>query len=302
MHPLLLRMARKVGPIFAPLVSKLPFNQEVEGLDAKEWVGFLLFVGLLSFYYILFVLFLFLSPLLSLLFAVVGSILLTDLLSFLPFYQKNRKIERLEDSCPSTIDLFVAQYRTKNIYSAFLEAGKSGPLGKYFLETYAGLRSGLETRFLFKKFKISKYLEKVGQLLFLMTEKGIDTTDQLLEIAEDMIEERHIHKKKKLMVSRDAILLFMVFAFIVPFIFAMSADIIQIFADIHPTTQSEQILLLRNLLLGSIPLNAYFLSMIMGELLKDDSRQGFLYFPLLSSVGIAVFLGSHELLGWFYGF
>lgn len=302
MHALLVRVARKAGPLFGPVAAKLPFRQEVDGLDPRDWMGFLLVVGIVSFFYFLFVFFLFFSPLLSLLFAIIGSILLTDLLSFLPAYQKSRRVERLEDAAPSAVDLFVAQYRTKDLYSAFLEAGKTGPLGKYFLDIYAGLRVGLEPGMLFRKPGASKYLDRIGQLLFLMVERGIDTTEQLLEISEDMIEERHIHKKKRLMVSRDAILLFSVFCFILPFIFAMSADIIQIFSEIQPGPKAGQIPVLRNVLLASIPLNAYFLSMIMGELLRDDSRQGLLFFPLLGSVGVAVFLVSHQILSWLYGF
>lgn len=337
MHPLVLRVARKAGPIFWPLASRLPLLQKVnrlgvngpgvdgswvnrlgvnrsrvnrlgvnrpavDGLDPKEWAGFLAMVALLSFLYLLFTALLFLSPMHALLFAITGSALLTDLLSFLPAYQKSRKIERLEDAAPSAVDMLVAQYRTKNVYSAFSEAGRHGPLGKYFQEIYAGLRAGVEPRFLFRGLCVSKYLDRISQLLYLMVEKGIDTTEQLLEISEDMIEERHIHKKKRLMVSRDALLLFTVFCFVLPFIFAMSADIVQIFSEILPGQRAGQIQMLRNVLLASIPLNAYFLSLVLGELLRDDSRQGFLYFPLLTSVAVTVFLVSHRALSWLYGF
>ena len=301
MHPIIIRVARKCR-IFEPLVSRLPFKQKVDNLSVAEWIGFLFVVALASFFYFLFMFFLFLSPIFAFLFAAVGSILITDLFSFLPSYQKNRKIEKLEDAAPSTIDLFVAQYRTNNMFTAFLEAGKSGPLGKYFLEISAGLRSGLEAKSLFRKLKVSRYLDKISQLLYLMVEKGIDTTDQLLEISEDMIEERHIQKKKRLMISRDAILLFTVFCFILPFIYAMSADIIQIFTEIQPGPQIAQLSLFRNILLASIPFNAYFLSLVLGELIRDNSRQGFIYFPLLSSVGITVFMISHQILSWLYGF
>lgn len=308
MHRYIISTAKRSEKIFKPILSFLPIKKDkIEDLRYSEWVSFLISIFIFFSLYAVITIYFFTSSIqLSLLLGCAASYLVMNVISFLPQRRADALVDALENSTPAGLDMLVAQYRAKgSLLESFRELGQSdmSPLNKYFSELYAELKSGMGIKPAFSKILSLKshYLRRVSSLMMLSLEKGVDVSNELLRIAEDMIEERHIKNRKKILVSKDVLLLGIVFCAIVPFIYSLSIGILQLFSSIAATSKIVEIPVLKYVLLFSIPVHAYFVSLIMGELLKDRSKEGLVYFPLLTIVPITIFFLSEGVLNWLYG-
>ncbi len=309
MHKHILQLAKRSEAIYQPILFLFKKERKpIPGLKNTEWLSLLISIFLFFSLYLLVVFYLFTESLaISTILAFCASYAVTSLINYLPEREDKRKAEEIEQNLPPAIDLLVAQYRaTGSMTDAIRLVGESQikAINNCFGEAYAELKSGIGTGAVFEKMrsKKSRHLERVSSLIRLSIEKGADVSPELLHIAEDMIEEMHVRGRKKTIVSKDVFLLAVVFCAILPFIYALSVSVVELFSEISPSpANAQEIPVLNYLLLLSLPFNAYFVSLIAGELLKDRAQEGILYFPMAATASIAVFLLSSSLLSWMYG-
>ena len=189
---------------------------------------------------------------------------------------------------------------------AIFQVGRSNlrPINSFFRDIAAEIRSGMGYLPAFSKaMRVpSNDLKRVLQLLLLCLEKGANVSNELQHISEDLVEERHLLERKRSIVSKDVLLLCFVFCAIIPFIYALSVSILLLFSSIGGTGKTGEISCLRGLLLFSLPFHGYFISMMAGELIKDDSHKGLVYFPLIGLLPVCAFLLSEAVLAGLYGF
>lgn len=278
------------------------------GLKATEWLSLLLSIFIFFSLYLLVVFYLFTESLaVSTVLAFCSSYLVASLISCLPEREEKRRAERMEHALPPALDLLVAQYRaTGSMADALRITGESPirPVNGCFAEAYAELKSGIGTGAISEKMqaKRSRQLWRAWGLIRISLDRGADTSQELLRVAEDMVEEEHIRARKKTIVSKDVLLLLLVFCAILPFIYALSISVVQLFSEISAAPgNGAELPVLRYLLLLSLPFNAYFVSLVAGELLRDRANEGIAYFPMIATASIAAFVLSGSLLARMYG-
>jgi len=309
MHNYVSRLAKRSEAAYRPILFLFKRDRKpISGLKSTEWLSLLISIFLFFSLYLLVVFYLFTESLaFSTFLSFCASYLVVSIVNYLPEREEKRRAEDIEQNLSPAIDLLVSQYRaTGSMAGALRAVGESAikPANRLFGEAYAELKSGIGTGAIFEKMRArkSRYLERTWGLIHLSLEKGADTSAELLHIAEDMIEERHVRARKKTIVSKDVFLLVIVFCAILPFIYALSVNIVQLFSEISPSpANTQEIPVLNYLFLLSLPFNAYFVSLIAGELLRDRAQEGVLYFPMIATASMAVFILSGSLLSWMYG-
>jgi len=308
MHSLIIWLARKSRGLLGPLGLMLRIQPAPSGsgLSHAEWGSFLAlaFASCALYGFVAALLLsgsLFLSGLAA--FSLSGLVLACIVLAA----GRGEDPEGIERCLPAALDMLVAQYRSSgDMVYAISQVGVSNmyPANILFSGISAGIKSGMGCLPALSEAmgKSPLRVQRVLRLLLLALERGAEVSYELQRISEDMVEERHIIERKRSVVSKDVLLLGFVFCLVVPFIYALSVSLLSMFSLIEGSGKSVEIPALRLLLLLSIPVHSYFISMVAGELVKGDPSKGAVYFPLLAVSALAVFFGSERALSWFYGF
>jgi hypothetical protein len=280
-------------------------------LSASEWAVLVALSSMIGFLVLLLPLYaLTESPLLTLLFSLIGAIFIGYVVLTIPTMLAFMKVERMERTLPLFLSHVTAVYSDrKNMRDALLSVMPMdyGQLSSELKESISNFEVSGNPKTAFRRLRETIDCRSINRAFDLITksiESGIDVSESLSILTNNITSDLDAESEKSSRIGLSTWMIFLSSSFFYPLFAGMGYNITLILEELMGAplySGSEKQLLLFSLLVYMLLANALD-SMFIGQVRYGSVKRGLIIvFPLMLLIASVVFVVSMKLAGVFVG-
>jgi hypothetical protein len=299
-------------PLARVEVYLAPYVGVIRGeLTASEWTVLITLSSMVGFVVLLLPLYALTgSPLLTLLFSLMGAIFVGYVILTIPTILAFMKVESMERAMPLFLSHLTAVYSDrKNMRDALLSMMPMnyGPLSSELRESISNFEVGGNPKTSFRRLRETINCRSINRAFDLITksiESGIDVSESLSILINNITSDLDAESEKNSRIGLSTWMILLSSSFFYPLFAGMGYNITLILEGLMGTPLYSAIdkqLLFFSLLVYMLLANALD-SMFIGQVRYGSAKRGLIIvFPLMLLIAIIVFTASMKLAGIFVG-